>query len=522
MRPRIFSLMLTAFALVIVLGVGGMLLFFGIAVTSFNRASAQTPAMELVHAQREARRLGDLYSRSGSWADAEQYLAALAADMELQAGQRAAVLDARGNVVASTHPTAILVGAPLPPVRPAAPRAPRSAYDRGQEFNEDVVWSQTIPIRTNGREVGTLVLFFDNTAWPMQGGAFDGGRMVRGFLGAGLGLAVVLLGLAAYFSSRLSRPLRHVTGAAQALAAGDMGVRVQQPAVRELSELAGAFNAMADALVRADQQRRQLTADVAHELRTPLAIVKGRLEGIQDGVYSADAGQITGLLNEVALLERLIDDLRLLALAEAGQLPLYPEPVNPADLVYATQRAFAHEATERRVTLEVAVPEHPPTIVADDQRISQVLGNLVGNALRHTPPGGRVVIGLAQEADGRRQAAGGKQQAAGGRRLEVGNRKQEAEASQDVAAQAAEPSFLGPERPAVQFSVSDTGPGIAPEHLPHVFDRFYRADRARTRSSGGAGLGLAIARQIVEAHGGRIWATSLPGQGTTMTFSIPA
>jgi two-component system OmpR family sensor kinase/two-component system sensor histidine kinase BaeS len=517
MRPRIFSLMLTAFALVIVLGIGGMLLFFGIAVTSFNRASAQTPAMELVRAQREARRLGELYSRSGSWADAEQYLAALAADMELKAGQRAAVLDARGNVVASTHPTAMLVGAPLPPVRPAAPRPPRSGYDRGQEFNEDVVWSQTIPIRTNGREVGTLVLFFDNTAWPMQRGAFDGGRMVRGFLGAGLGLAVVLLGLAAYFSSRLSRPLRHVTGAAQALAAGDMGVRVQQPAVRELSELAGAFNAMADALVRADQQRRQLTADVAHELRTPLAIVKGRLEGIQDGVYNADAGQIAGLLNEVALLERLIDDLRLLALAEAGQLPLYPEPVNPADLVYAAQRAFAHEATERRVTLEVAVPEHPPTIVADDQRISQVLGNLVGNALRHTPPGGRVVIELAQAAAFRKQ--------------EAGSRRQEAEALQHLAAREAgggrQAGGQGlPQRPeegrtAIQFSVSDTGPGIAPEHLPHIFDRFYRADRARTRSSGGAGLGLAIARQIVEAHGGRIWATSLPGQGTTVTFSIP-
>jgi two-component system OmpR family sensor kinase/two-component system sensor histidine kinase BaeS len=478
--------MLTAFALVIMLGIGGMALFFGIAVSSFNRERAQAPGMELMHAQMEARRLGELYQQNGSWVEVEQYLPTVAAELELAPGQRAAVLDSRGIVVASTHPEALLIGAPLPPVRPEAPRPPRGSYERGETL-EEVVWSQTLPIRSDGQRVGTLVLIFDSSAWPMQGDRFDGGRMVRGFLGAGLGLAGVLFGLAAYFSSRLSRPLRHVTGAAQALAAGNMGVRVQQPAVRELNELAGAFNAMADTLVRADQQRRQLTADVAHELRTPLAIVKGRLEGIQDGIYTPDADQINGLLSEVALLERLIDDLRLLALAEAGQLPLYPETVDPAELVRATQRAFAHEATERGVRLELALHESLPEISADPQRISQVLGNLVSNALRHTPEGGRVVVAVAQEAGGGRQEAG-------------------EERTADAY---------------VQFTVHDTGPGIAPEHLPHIFDRFYRADRARTRSSGGAGLGLAIARQIVEAHGGKITAASVPGQGTTMMFTLP-
>lgn len=491
MRPRIFSLMLTAFALVIVLGIGGMALFFGIAVSSFNRERMQAPSMELMHARIEAERLGELYRATGSWGTVDAELATIAAD--LAAGQRAVVLDQRGAVVASTHPDLYLPGAPLPPIRPAAPRPPRDGPAYSESFNE-VVWSQTLPIRSDGREVGTLVLLFDGSAWPLQGGGFDGGRLVRGFLGAGIGLAAVLLGLAAYFSSRLSRPLRHVTGAAQALAAGDMHVRVQQPAVRELNELAGAFNTMADALVRADQQRRQLTADVAHELRTPLAIVKGRLEGMQDGIYAADAHQINGLLEEVALLERLIDDLRLLALAEAGQLPLYREPVDPAVLARAIQRAFAHEAAARGVDLNLALAESLPTMNADAQRISQVLGNLVSNALRHTPNGGRVVVAVSLEA--------------------------EVESQESTTGRAAGRQMRSPGA-CVRFAVSDTGPGIAPEHLPHIFDRFYRADKARTRGSGGAGLGLAIARQIVEAHGGTLSATSVPGQGASLTFTLP-
>jgi signal transduction histidine kinase len=502
MRPRIFTLMLTAFALVIVLGIGGMALFFGIAVSSFNRA--QAPGTVLMHAQMEARRLGELYSRNDSWNNAAPYLETIVAELPLSSGQRAVVLDDRGTIVASTHPDALMLGEPLPPIGPEAPRSPHRMSERGEAF-EDVIWSQTLPIRSDGRRVGTLVLIFDNSVWPAQANGFDGGRIVRGFLGAGFGLALVLFGLAAYVSGRLSRPLRHVTSAAQALATGNMSVRVQPPAVRELNELAGAFNAMADALVRADQQRRQLTADVAHELRTPLAIVKGRLEGIQDGVYNADTDQINGLLNEVALLERLIEDLRLLALAEAGQLPLYPEPVDPMELMQATQRAFAHAAAERNVCLEVTLNQAIPTLTVDPQRISQVMGNLVSNALRHTPAGGRVRMAISLETGGRSQDSELRIQNPGGR----------------------EPAGTPADQPLqtsgayVQFAVMDTGPGIAPEHLPHIFDRFYRADRARTRGSGGAGLGLAIARQIVEAHGGQIWAASTPGQGTTMRFRLP-
>ena len=267
-----------------------------------------------------------------------------------------------------------------------------------------------------------------------------------------------------------------LTRAAQSLATGDMSVRVRPSSLREVGELAVAFNRMAETLVAADQQRRQLTADVAHELRTPLSIIKGRLEGIQDGVYTPDGDQIAGLLGEVALLERLIDDLRLLALAEAGQLPLYPEPVDPGQLLRDAGRSFAQQAAGRDVALHMQADDGLPEITVDPQRIAQVLGNLVDNALRHTPSGGSVTLRV---------------------------------------------KLISHPTSFILFSVSDTGDGIAPEDLPHIFDRFYRADRARTRSSGGAGLGLAIARRMVEAHGGAIRAESTPGRGTTIAFTVP-
>jgi signal transduction histidine kinase len=301
---------------------------------------------------------------------------------------------------------------------------------------------------------------------------------LRGLFSAVLALAAVLLGLATIFSRRISEPIRRVTAAARAMAAGDMSARAQPGAVREVHDLAEAFNSMADSLGAADQQRRQLTADVAHELRTPLSIIRARLEGIQDGVYAPEPEQIRILLGEAALLERLIEDLRLLALADAGQLPLYREPLDPATVLRDAARAIAPEAAAAGVALHWRAEPDLPEMLADPQRVAQVLGNLLGNALRHTPAGGSVTL--------RANAAPG---AAGGHDLVV--------------------------------SVADTGSGIAPADLPHIFDRFYRADRARSRSLGGAGLGLAIARRIVEAHGGRVGAWSRPGEGTIITFTLP-
>jgi two-component system OmpR family sensor kinase/two-component system sensor histidine kinase BaeS len=250
---------------------------------------------------------------------------------------------------------------------------------------------------------------------------------------------------------------------------------------------------MARSLTQADKQRKQMTADIAHELRTPLTIIKGRLEGMQDGVYSATPDQVEHLLNETALLERLIEDLRLLALAEAGQLPLYREPLDPRDLLEGARATFAGQAASHAVTLRVEAPDDLPQIDADPQRLAQVLANLVSNALRYTPEGGAITLSASQATNDQRPK---------------------------TTDQPPESIVLGPSS-AVVFRVSDTGQGIAADDLPHVFDRFYRADRSRTRGSGGAGLGLAIARQIVAAHGGAIWATSEPGQGTTISIALP-
>jgi signal transduction histidine kinase len=323
--------------------------------------------------------------------------------------------------------------------------------------------------------VGGMVGLY-SLATVRSGGS--GGDVARGIISAGLALVAVLLWVAAFFARRISRPLIRLTRAAQRLAGGDLAVRVTGGSVREIQDLSQAFNAMAENLAQADQQRRQLTADIAHELRTPLSIIRGRLEGLQDGIYQATPEQIAALLDETALLERLIEDLRLLALADAGQLPLYPEPLDPARLLQDAAHALAPQAEAQGVALHVAVHDTVPEVQADPQRIAQVLGNLVGNALRHTPAGGQVTLHVWR------------------------------------------PPLAPDGVDRLLIAVADTGVGIAPADLPHIFDRFWRADRARVRSSGGAGLGLPIARRIVEAHGGQIWAYSQPGQGTTLTFSL--
>ncbi|MEO8287623.1 MAG: HAMP domain-containing sensor histidine kinase [Chloroflexota bacterium] len=330
-----------------------------------------------------------------------------------------------------------------------------------------------------GPPAGMIENLTDPSGFPLKIAADGTGHwsrtdVWRGALSASLALAAVLLGLATIFSRRISKPISKLTAAARTMAAGDLSVRVASYGVREINDLADAFNSMAGSISAADGQRRQLTADVAHELRTPLSIIKGRLEGMQDGVYPATPEQIALLLDETALLERLIEDLRLLAQADAGQLPLYLEQVCIDGLLDAVARSFGPQALAAGVAIQIVPPGPLPEVSADSQRISQVLGNLLANAIRHTPAGGTVTLR----------------------------------------------AWVDPTAPGqVNVAVQDTGAGIAPDDLPNIFERFWKADRARSRS-GGAGLGLAIARRIVEAHGGRIWATSALGQGTTVGFTL--
>jgi two-component system sensor histidine kinase BaeS len=275
------------------------------------------------------------------------------------------------------------------------------------------------------------------------------------------------------------------------MARGKLDQRVTVRSRDEIGELATSFNQMSADLAHASQLRKQMTADLAHDLRTPLSILLGYTEGLQDGRLNGSSTLYTIMHGEVEHLQRLVEDLRVLSLADAGELPLNRRAVDPSALLERTGLAYIDKAEQQGVVLRVEPDEALPSIAVDTDRMTQVLNNLVSNALRYTPEGGEITLDATTD-----------------HRPPTTN-------------QVGEHSVVGRQSSVVTLRVSDTGRGIAPEDLPHVFDRFYRADRSRTRGSGGAGLGLAITRQIVAAHGGLIWAESEMGHGTTISIALP-
>ena len=272
-------------------------------------------------------------------------------------------------------------------------------------------------------------------------------------------------------SRRVVGPMRDVLSAARRIASGRYGERVP---VRRLGELSEGFNAMARALDEAERRRADVISDLSHEMRTPLSTLRGYMEGLAEGVIEP-SDEVWEILNtETERMERLVEDLRQLSQAEAGRLPLDIVPVSPAEPVHLVTELMMPLFEEKRVRLGSTVPEEAPPALMDADRVVQVLTNLLSNALRHTPPGGRVV-------------------------LEVRAGDEE-----------------------IIFSVTDTGEGISSEHLPHVFERFYRADKSRSREGGGSGVGLAISRALVEAMDGSMWVVSPgAGRGATFYFTLP-
>jgi signal transduction histidine kinase len=288
------------------------------------------------------------------------------------------------------------------------------------------------------------------------------------------GVGALAAGLTAFLAGRyITRRLRALAEGASAIAAGDLSRRVADSSDDELGELAAAFNHMADSLASQEEARQRLVADIAHELRTPLAVLQAEIEALQDGVTQATPERLGSLHDEIDLLARLVDDLRTLSLADSGQLSLQRREHDLAGVAERAIAAVAAQAQEKGVRLELAAEASLPPVTVDGDRIAQVLRNLLSNALRHTEAGGHVTVAARAEA----------------RRFVV--------------------------------EVADTGAGIPPEDLPHVFDRFYRADPSRSRATGGSGLGLAIARQLVRAHGGEISVRSARGQGTIFSFWLP-
>ncbi|SEP48967.1 sensor histidine kinase [Amycolatopsis saalfeldensis] len=300
---------------------------------------------------------------------------------------------------------------------------------------------------------------------PQAGIGLSSGGLLR-IAGVTAIVLVLTVGVAMLLANRVIQPVRTLTAATRRMRAGDGSARARVRARWEIAELAGAFNEMAEHAARTEGQRRELISDVSHELRTPLGTIRGWLVAAQDGLADLDDELVTSLLQETSLLQHLVDDLRDLALADAGMLRLERVELNATELL-------RHVAAAHGGRVEADVPDDL-LVTADPVRLRQIVGNLLANAVRHTPPGGRIV--LAGRRDGRD----------------------------------------------VLITVTDTGAGIAADDLAHVFDRFWRADKSRTRRTGGSGLGLAIVRKLAEAQGGEVTVTSAPGEGSAFTLRLPA
>lgn len=296
--------------------------------------------------------------------------------------------------------------------------------------------------------------------------------VLLGILLSGLLAFLLAMSLGLFLARRLTAPLRELVSAARKIAARQWEHRVTITSQDEIGELAAAFNSMAESLERYEKARKNMMADMAHELRTPLAILRGNLEAIQEGISKPTPELIASLHDEVLRLSRLVKDLQELSLAEIGKLTLHFQEVSLEELLERVTTTFAAEAAARNINFQVQIDRPLPLMTLDPDRITQVFLNLLSNALRYTPPGGVVSLQVEKERD-----------------------------------------FL-------HFRISDTGPGIDPQDLPYIFERFYRS-RVSQPAEGGTGLGLAIAKEIVMAHGGRIWAESKNGQGSTFHFVIP-
>ena len=327
-------------------------------------------------------------------------------------------------------------------------------------------------ITVDGKQVGTLLIARRPSAFSREEALFLA-RTTQALIFAMVGALLIALILGLLLARTLTKPLNALTRAAQSITAGQLEQQVVVRSNDEIGQLATAFNRMSQEVARVNQMRRQMTADIAHDLRTPLTVISGYIESMQDGVLKPTPERLAIIYSEIELLEKLVEDLRMLSLAEAGELSLNPQKLSPKYLLDRASALFKHQAEQKSVSLEVESDGELPDIWVDEARMMQVFGNLISNALRYTPPDGRVSL-IAQQSDGR-----------------------------------------------VEIRVQDTGEGIEADELPFIFNRFYRSDKSRHAESGETGLGLAIVKALVEAQGGSTSAESKPGEGTTIRLFFP-
>jgi len=330
-----------------------------------------------------------------------------------------------------------------------------------------------IPLEIEGQVVGTILPPAEPPGRDMIEEQYLA-RTNQVLLDAALWATAIALLLGILLARTLTRPLRELTAASRAIAQGELEQQVPVRSQDELGELAVSFNQMSADLARANELRRQMTADIAHDLRTPLAVITGYIESLRDGVLKPSPARFDVMYQEAQHLTRLVEDLRTLSLADAGELTLNRLPVAPQGLLERLAAAHQHQAEQQNIALLVQAEPDLPKINVDPERMAQALGNLVSNALRHTPDSGQIVLSAQRQTD------------------------------------------------TVLLMVQDNGEGIAPESLPRIFDRFYREDESRQQWEGESGLGLAIVKSLVEAHGGRVSAISAgAGRGSAFVIHLP-
>jgi len=438
--------LLAAFTLVILVTIGAVFFFINQATQAEIRRFEERA--EEIRAGRMELELSVYYSRQGDWKGIQPFVEQWGSLY----GQRIIVADANGMVVADSQGN--LLSKPYPPDSSGRPLSSlREASAIGTLYIS--------PGLSSGAEFASSL----SITYKAIG---------RFFLWGGL-LAIALALLITFLvSRRILAPVKALTVTARRLGQGDFSQRVQCEEKGELGELTGTFNSMARDLERAERLQRNMVADVAHELRTPLSNIRGYLEAVRDGVIKPDVDTIRSLDEEAALLSRLVDDLQELSLAEAGALKLNHQIEDIHNVIKQTVAMKQTQAAAKGLFISIELPDKLPLVNIDSQRISQVLRNLLENAIAHTENGGTIMV-TAEKQDNW-----------------------------------------------VKVSVTDTGEGIPAEELPNIFERFYRVDKSRTRATGGSGLGLTIAKSLVEAHGGKIEVQSEIGKGSRFIFTVPA
>ncbi|MGD0613253.1 MAG: ATP-binding protein [Anaerolineales bacterium] len=439
-QKRLFLLLLRAFMIAVAFLILFTLLVTGFVVAKSTQSAVQAEPLPLS-------RLETYYIVRGDW-NGVNTIFTNSADLGATQWKSSTLLNAQGQVI-------VLNGQPVDP-------ATSPAY---QPASGETV----APIVVNGAVVGKLIV-----RQNIQPAGIFAFRLLEPVILASLILAVFATLIGLLLTRRVVSPLAEVIAAAEEIAGGRLQTRIRVKGPDDLRDLSNSFNKMADALERNDRERRDMLADIAHELRTPLTVIRGRLEGIMDGIYPADQNHIVPALEEAYLLERLVEDLRLLTLAEIHQLTFEKHKLDLIEIARRSIGMFQAEADEKKISLSLETSLEQALVVADSLRTEQVIGNLLSNALRYVPQGGRVWTEISRHGD------------------------------------------------EMRVSVNDNGPGISEADLPFIFNRFWRGEKSRSRVTGGVGLGLAIAKLLVEGQGGRITACNLPGGGLQVSVSIPA